>query len=778
MGGAIPHAMRRMFRGRRLEAAVLGAFLACAGPGPAQAQQGPQLAQARGGVIRDIRVEGNQRIEAEAVRAYLTVKPGDPFDPATLNASFKQLFATGFFSDVRFEREGGTLVIVVTENPIINRIAFEGNDAIEDDILDAEVQLRPRRVFTPARVQEDVRRITDVYRASGRFSATVSPQIIELDQNRVDLVFEIDEGDTTNIDSISFIGNRAFSDGTLRGVIRTKESAFWRLLSTDDIYDPDRLAADRELLRRYYLEHGYADFEVLSAVAELAPDQDDFFITFTVSEGERYNYGNVEIVSTIDRLDPTTLSTDTELEPGDVYDAEEVEELVQELTEAAEAQGFPFIDVEPQVARDREGRVIDVVIELREGPRVFVERIDIEGNVRTLDKVIRREFVLVEGDPFNPAKVRRSRQRVQNLGFFETVEVTNEPGSAPDKTVVKVRVQEQSTGSLSFGAGYSSFDKFLGDVSIRERNLLGRGQDLRLSLRLSARTQEWDLGFTEPYFLDRNVSAGFDLFRITQDIQEESSHDEKRMGFGLRASYELAPNLTQGLRYSLQKNDITDVSDNASRFIKDQEGTTITSLVGQTLTYDKRDDRFDPREGYFLQMSNDIAGLGGATKFIRTVVRGGAYHELAEDWVLAVSAEAGYEFGYAGKEVGIANRFFLGGDRLRGFKFAGVGPRDVSTNDALGGTKYYVGSVELEVPLGLPEELGLRGRLFTDVGSLWDVGFEDPTVFDNSSIRMSVGVGFSWRSPFGPIRVDFGQAVLKEDFDKTEVVRFSFGTRF
>jgi len=731
------------------------------------------------GRIGEIVVDGVQRIEPATVRSYLTVAVGDPFDPVALDDSLKSLFRTGLFQDVVLRRAGETLVVEVVENPIINRIAFEGNQRIDDEQLRDEVQLRPRVVYTRTRVQNDVQRLLEVYRRSGRFAATVEPKIVELEQNRVDLIFEIDEGPLTEVQRISFVGNRAFSDGTLRGEIRTTESRFWRIFATEDTYDPDRLEFDRELLRRFYFAEGYADFRVVSAVAELTPDRDAFFITFTVDEGERYRFGEIDIRTSLPDLDPAALDPAVTSEEGDWYSSEAVEESVDNLVEAVGNLQYAFVDVRPRVTRNRAERLINVTYEIDEGPRVFVERIDITGNLRTVDRVIRREFALVEGDPFSTARLRQSERNVRNLGFFSRVDVETLPGSSPDRTVIRADVEEQSTGELSFGAGFSTSEGPLGDISLRERNLLGRGQDLRISATVSGRTQEVDLSFTEPYFLGRDLSAGFDVFRITRDNQDESSFDEFTLGFGLRLGYPLGRNLRQTLGYRLSQRRVEDVDEDASRFIQEQEGETLTSLVSQRLTYNRLDSRIQPTEGFILRLGNEVAGLGGDVHFASVTAGGSIYFPVLEDVVLSVSADGGYIFGL-GEDVRINDRFFVGGSNLRGFERAGIGPRD-ENEDALGGNRFVVGSVELSFPLGLPEELGLRGRAFSDVGTLGAVDDEagpGEEINDTESLRASVGVGLSWSSPFGPVRLDLAYPVLEEDFDQTEALRFSFGTRF
>jgi outer membrane protein insertion porin family len=727
--------------------------------------------------IQSIQIDGVERIDPETVKSYIALREGDLFDPARINESLKQLYDTGLFSDVSIGRQGKTLLVKVMENPVISRVAFEGNKRIGDEILASETQTKERGVYTRTKVQNDTARIRDIYRQSGRFSAKVEPKLIERAQNRVDVVFEIEEGDVTDIRRISFIGNKNFSDGTLRAVVQTKESAWYRVLSADDTYDPDRLAFDKELLRKFYSKEGYADINITSAVAELSPDGDEFFITFTVDEGERYTVEEINIATQLPELEVDTLWQAMTFVEGDWYNADQVEDSLQNLTDIAGTQGYAFVDVRPMIDRNRDAKTLNVTFSIKEGPKVFVERINIYGNLRTLDEVIRREFRLVEGDAFNTAKLRRSRQRLQNLGFFESVKVTTERGSSPDKVVINAEVAEQSTGELSFGAGFSTTESILGDVRLRERNLLGRGQDLKLAVSISGERQEFDVGFTEPYFLDREISAGVDAFRRTRDFQDESSHDEKKTGGKLRLGYKVNESLRHDLHYTLRDIEISDVDDDASRFIKDQEGSTLTSFVGQVLTYDKRDNKANPTNGYFARFTNDIAGLGGDAEFIRAELAGGYYTPVAEEWVLSFTGEVGYIHGL-GEDVRISDRFFVGGASLRGFEDSGIGPRDTDTDDALGGNFFAVASAEVGFPLGLPNDLGLRGHLFADAGTLTEIDDNGPEVADVDSVRASVGAGLSWRSPFGPIRVDVATPVSKEDFDEEETFRFNFGTRF
>ena len=732
-----------------------------------------------GVTIRQVDIEGTQRIDPDTVRSYLLLKAGDRATPEQLDKSLKALFATGLFADVSLRLEGDVLNVRVVENPIINRIAFEGNRKLNDQTLTSEVQLKPRVVYTRTKVQNDVKRILELYRRSGRFAATVEPKVVQLPQNRVDLIFEINEGNVTGVKRIAFIGNKQFSDSTLRETVRTTESRWWRILATDDNYDPDRVSFDRELLRKFYLGHGYADFRVVSAIAELTPDRDGFYITFTLDEGERYHFGDVSVVSHIKNVDADRFKNLVTTVKGDWYDADEVEKTINALTTAVGSLGYAFVEVRPRINRDREAKTVSIVYEIQEGPRVYIERVNITGNVRTLDKVVRREFLLVEGDAFNTAKMRRSRQRLQNLGFFERVDVNNVPGSAPDQTVINVDVKERSTGEISFGIGYSTADGALGDIGIRERNLLGTGQDLRLGFLISQRRQQIDLSYTNPYFLDRNMAAGFDLFDWTRNLQRISGYDEKSLGGSVRTGYELAENVRQNVRYTIRRDSLTNFVSGVSPFITQQAGSSITSMIGQDITYDRRDDRFDPRSGYFARVSTDFAGVGGNQTFVRTRLQAGEYYEIVDEWVASLTGDVGYIESF-GNFTRISNRFFLGGDSLRGFQTGGVGPRDVATGSSLGGKELYSGSAELTFPTGLPKEIGIRGAMFSDFGALTKNG-DDPSlgpVFDKSSIRVSAGFGALWRSPFGPVKVSVAKPIKKEDFDKTELFRFSFGSRF
>jgi len=744
--------------------------------------QAPAAIAARGGVVSQVTVEGNQRIEEGTIRSYMLIQPGDTFDAERVDRSIKALFATGLFSDVAMRREGDRLIVRVEENPIISRVAFEGNRALDDDVLRAELQLKPRSVYTRTAVQADVQRLLEIYARRGRFGAQIEPKIIRLPQNRVDLVFEVREGISTGVRRINFVGNHYFSDSRLRDVIQTRESRWYSFFSTDDSYDPDRLTFDRELLRRHYLKNGFADFRVVSAVAELTEDRTGFFVTFTVDEGERYRVGEVKIDSNLRGLDAGPLMSDLTIERGDWYNANEIENSVQALTEAVTAAGFAFVDVQPKVSRNREEKTIDITFEINEGPRVFVERIDIAGNVRTQDRVIRRQFRMAEGDAFNAARVRRARQRLVDLQYFRKVDVNTQAGSAPDRTVLQVDVEERATGEFSIGAGYATDAGLLAEIGLRERNLVGTGMDFRIATTLAQRRSQFDFSLTDPEFLDLPLSLGLDIFHVRRNLIRLGSYEDRRTGFAVRVGYDISEHLRQVISYTLAERNVSNVQPEASRYIREQQGTTLLSQVGTVVAYDRRDSRLDPHDGYLTRLGLDVAGLGGDVHYVRYRIDGAYYVPLAQtfgndDWVLSFGGSAGYLQNLGGRER-IVDRFFLGGDTLRGFATGGVGPRDVATGDSLGGRLMWTATSELRFPLGLPQELGVSGRSFVDVGSLSRVDAAGVTVFDDASPRVGVGFGLTWRAPVGIINIDFGYPVVKKSPDKSQVIRIGFGTRF
>ncbi len=835
------------------------------GDGSAHAQQDPLA-----GTIRTIVVEGNQRIEARTVESYLLLQAGDPFDGERIDLSLKTLFATGLFADVAIDRRADNLVVRVVENPIINRVIFEGNRSLDDEKLREEIEAAPRGIFTAARVQADVQRVLELYRQSGRFSANVEPEYKPLEQNRVDLIFKITEGPVTGVRSINFIGNNIYSDRRLRSEIVTKQSRLWRFFSSNDNYDPGRLEFDRETLRQFYQNNGYYDFRVVSAVADLTPDREDFYITFTVEEGEQYNFGEIKVETALEKLNGEALRRAVSIQEGDLYRGDRIEDAIDALTYAAGIAGYAFVDIRPQIEADPETNEVSITFAIDEGPRVYIERIDIVGNTRTLDRVIRRELRITEGDAFNRVLLDRSRNRVRSLGFFKEVEITEEPGSEADRTVVNIDVTEQPTGELSFAAGFSSVDAFLLDVSIAERNLRGTGQSVSARVSASSRNQFVDFRFTEPRFLDRNLAAGIDLFATRQDFLDLSNFETETIGAGVRLGFPVTERANLGLRYRLQSDEINvdddqvvindddgsfatqtivddngtpdDTSDDTSfqqtippstsplpdgtsvvdicspllapnlrPSLCDSERADISSILGYTWNWDRRNDPISPTRGFDMSFSQDVAGLGGDVNYLRTEGSAAWYRGLWQGFRFSSRFSAGYIFPFADDDtVRINNRFFRGGSTFRGFDVAGIGPREIDRvfdengeevrlrrGRALGGNAYYQGTFELTLPNYLPEEYGIKTALFTDVGSLGrleDEDIDDSIYFTDTStgvardavrftedeltLRASAGLSVFWDSPFGPIRFDFSQILRKEEYDETETFRFSTSTRF
>lgn len=757
-------------------------------------QAAPRPAQEPGVQINRILVRGNQRIDQTTVLSYLPIQPGDVVDAAVLNVAVNTLTRTQLFADVQLGvQPNGDLVVEIVENPIINQVVFEGNNAINEEKLNEEVTLEPRGIYTRARVQEDVGKIVELYRLSGRISATVTPKLIQLDQNRVDVIFEIDEGPQTGIQAITFLGNEAFSDSDLREVMVTKQSQWWRLFSSNDNYDPNRLDYDREQLRKFYTNRGYYDFRVVSGVAELAPDDSAFGITMTLDEGDRYNFGAVEIVTENDRLNPDFLKLLLPIRTGDLYESDKIESSVDALTFAAGSAGYAFVEIEPTYRANPETDTVDVTFNIREGQRVYIDRINVVGNTRTLDNVIRRQMLLSEGDAFNRTLLERSRNNLRGLGFFKEVTVEETRGSAPDRSIVNVTVQEQPTGELSVGAGFSSVDSFVVNLGISERNFRGRGQNVVARLEWGSLRQQIDFRFTEPKFLGRDLAAGFDAFHSRYDLSQYSSYDYRSTGGGVRLSFPLNGYAQLSTRYFLKSDEIIvpnnfcAVGGQGSNALCDQIGSFLNSSAGYTLLVDRRNDPVRPTRGWTGSLTQDLAGIGGDVNYVRTEANTSAYWGITPNWIVTATASTGYITGWGGDPIRINDRFFKGGNSFRGFETAGMGPRDLRTTDSLGGNFYAIGSLQLTVPNGLPEEYGIRTELFTDVGTLGvlderytvnNLGLPDSNIVDDLELRASAGVSIHWRSPMGPIRFDLSHIIGAEEYDKTETFRFSTSTQF
>lgn len=779
-------------------------WLALAAPAAIAADAAAFSGPAHAQTISNIRVEGNRRVEPETVRSYLQFSVGEAYDAGKADRSLQALFATGLFADISIDREGNTVVVYVVENPVINQVAFEGNSEVDTDTLRSEVHLKPRSVYTRARVQADVQRILDVYRRQGRYAAAVEPKIIELEQSRVNLVFEIQEGGATKVQGVNFVGNYAFSDAQLRDIVSTTQAGWFDFLKGTSIYDPDRMNLDRELLRQFYLKNGYADVRVLAANAELNREGSGFFLNFAIDEGERYQFGYVTIESSLPEVDPHRLAGDVLTRQGDIYNGHDIEKTTERLTLLIAEQGYAFARVRPRATPDPATRTIALTYLIDEGPRVYIERINIYGNLRTKDHVIRREFRLAEGDAFNPLLVDRAKKRLSALGFFKKAEIKKRPGSTPDRVILDVELEEQSTGELSFGAGYSTAEGVIGDVSISERNLLGNGQFLRLRLAGSMERMQIDLSFTEPRFLDRNLSAGFDLFHKELNYASQTGYDSTRTGGTVRLGFPLSENLWMQTGYTIDYSKMDAGNFNNVSYVVEEEildlgDGALTSSIGTSLTYDKRNHPRTPNSGYYLQVATDFAGLGGDVQYVRVNAEGRAYYPITEKITFVGRLIGGHIEGWGDEDVRLTDLYYRGGETIRGFDRAGFGPRDMASpgRDALGGRTYWAGTAEVRFPLPfVPDDLGLSGAVFADAGSLFnandrakslnncnadipaDCGANDVDLRDDASIRSSIGASIMWNSPVGPIRMDFAKALSKESYDEEQFFRFGASTNF
>ena len=803
----------RVVRGLALSILVLGGILVGAGV-LAVASSGSAVAQTVGSIV----VEGNRRVEVDTVRSYFRPGPGGRLGPQEVDEGLKALYATGLFADVRINHAGNRIVVTVVENPVLNRVAFEGNKKAKDDQLKQEVQSKPRGTLSKPTVQADVQRIIEIYNRSGRFDVSVEPKIIELPNNRVDLVFEIKEGDKTGVKDIKFVGAKAFSHGRLKEVIKTSESGFLSFLQSTDIYDPDRIEADRDLLRRFYLKSGYADVRIVSAVGEYDPAKKGFVITFNIEEGNQYRVGTVDVVSNVKSIDSNTLRGVLKVSPGSVYNADMLEKSVEAMTIEAAKRGYAFANVRPRGDRNPEARTINLVFVVDEGMRAYIERINIRGNVRTRDYVIRREFDLSEGDAYNRALIDRAERRLKNLEFFKTVKITNEPGSAPDRVVVNVDLEEKSTGEFSIAGGFSTADGFIAEASIADRNLMGRGQLAKATVSYGQRTRGFELSFVEPYLMGYRMAGGIDLFAKKNLASSTVSYETATIGTNLRLGFALTEELSLQPRYSLYRQEIslnslyncypavTGVCQPAALPIRKElaAGPVVVSMLGYTANYNTLDNNKLPTSGLFASLTQDVAGVGGDVNFIRSTAEVRNYYEVLPDVVGVIKLQGGNVAGWGSKDLRMLDHFQMGPNLVRGFAAGGIGPRDLTpgtTNDALGGTMFWGTSLEFQTPLYfLPKDIGIKVAAFADAGSVW--AYKGPTTYtqtttpetldvglgDASNIRSSVGVGLIWDSPLGPLRFDLAVPLKKycavptaggaEVCDRTQIFRFGGGTKF
>jgi len=751
---------------------------------------------AQAATVSSIDVRGNQRVDAETIRNYLTIKPGQSFSTGDVDESVKRLFATGLFSDVSVNQVGGTLVVQVSEYQVVNQVLFQGNKKIKDAQLSNTVQLKPRGTFSPDQMDADVEAIRQSYSRIGRDDATVSAKTMDLGENRVNVVYEINEGDRTKIKAINFVGNEAFGDRRLSDVIATKQSTLLSFVLRDDIYDENRLRADEEALRRFYFNRGYADFQVVSSFGELDEASNEYTITITVEEGEKYTFSDITVDSTLADVPGESLMYLVETQPGDVYNAKNIEDTIIKLTEHLAGLGYAFAQVTPRGDRNFENRTISVAYTIDQGAKTYVERIEIRGNTRTRDYVIRREFDVSEGDAFNQVLIQRAKRRLEALGFFETVEISTAPGSEADQVVLVVDVVDKSTGEFSIGAGYTTGGDSPGpsiEGSITERNFLGRGQFIKFSAGGGKDSRDYQFSFTEPYFLGRRIAAGFDIYRRTRNYDDyESESTGATVRFGLPITDKLSTQLAYNIvseEYNLDDNcDAGNHFCGVSNAIVDavRESPWLKSSVSGALVYNTIDDMKSPHSGIFANVMTEVAGLGGDAQFVKLTARASYYHTLSEelDIVGIVSGGGGHIASYGGDGLRIFDQFQSNDRMIRGFEYGGIGPYDADSddNDKLGGTTYFNASVEAQFPMPvLPESFGIRGAVFADAATLYGTDLDESDIDvrgDGMEWRASVGLGLIWASPFGPLRIDYAVPVVKEDTDEVQEFNFGMSTRF
>lgn len=740
---------------------------------------------AEAAVVQRIDVRGAQRVGPEAVRSNLSIQPGRTFSNADIDESVKRLYATGFFSDVQISVSGGTLVVTVAENQLINQVVFNGNRKIKDDKLQGIVQTQAQGPYSESLITADIERIREAYSAIGRSDVEVTTQVVPVAEGRVNLAFVVNEGERTKISSINFVGNNAYSDGRLAAVLQTKESGILSFLTRKDVYNEDKLRADEEALRQFYYNHGYADFRVISSEAVLNEVGNEYTVNITVDEGQRYRFGAVSVESTVDGIDGAQLQGLLETREGDTYSARDVQKSMEAISRRVSSAGYPFARVVPRGDRNFETNTIGVTYLVDQGERAYVERIEVRGNTRTRDYVIRREFDISEGDAFNQETISRAKRRLEALGFFSSVNISTQAGSSPDRVVVVVDVQDQPTGSFGIGAGYSVGDGGLVlEASVEEKNFLGRGQFIRVAAGGGFDdTQTYNFSFTEPYFLGYRLAAGFDLFKSSTSAN--SYYDYEEQGGTIRVTAPITEDLATTLRYTYKEIDYIDdgatASNTAEPYLDAIDGSPWKqSILGHSIVYNTVDDRQNPHEGIYASFTHEYAGLGGDSEYYKAFIRARMFYTLSDEFdiVGSLAGSAGHVVAL-GDNLNVFEQFKIGGKDIRGFDNSGIGPR--MGDDSIGGTTYFTASAEATFPLPMvPQDLGFRGAVFADAGTLFgselasDAGAEGTSM----SLRASVGAGLVWNSPFGALRVDYAVPVAKEDFDETQEFRFSMANQF
>ncbi len=731
--------------------------------------------KAFGEKVSDISVIGNQRVSESTIKSYLSIDKGDDITAETLDKAIDRLFSTSLFNDVDISAENGVVKIFVKENPIINRVLVEGNDVLDTDILLAQLDIQPRRIYTKKIAIDGMQKLLEIYELSGRFGASIEPTIIELENNRVDLIFEVDEGPLIKITSIKFTGNERFSDRKLKQVIASREKRWWAFASSSDKYDENRLNYDIRLLRQFYQTRGYADIDVKRARGGLLPDRTGFAISFILEEGPIYKFDKIEVVSKIESVRGETLLSAITFKNGDRYDIRRLEESLLDITNKLGDFGYAFVNVTPDIKTNPEKETLDIQFNIDTARKNYVERIEIIDNSRTADFVVRREMQLVEGDAYNQVKLQESLRNIRNLGFFRDVSVETKPGSTGDQSIIEIGVEEQSTGSLALGFGYSSIDKSSVSLSVNEKNFLGTGRSVGFSASLSGTKSDLNLSLTEPFFLNRNLSASANIF--TNKVEGGSATTSKKgIGFGL--GFRAANDVYHRLTYNFAENKTNQNANNSSSSTGESNEKLISSAIGYTLGIEKRDNRFDPSDGYFAEISETYSGIGGDVNFLRSIFRGAYYKPVSfERFVLGSRAETGHINGL-GENITQSNRFLLGGNKVRGFDGAGIGPRDNTSGGAVGGNNYYAGSFEVITNFGLNPDLGMRWTLFADYGSAWGTDFPTGVLgAEDENMRQSVGFGLLWDTAIGPLSFYWAEPFSKQPYDKLREFQFTIGTR-
>ena len=727
--------------------------------------------------IVSIKVDGNLRIEAETVISYIVLRKGMVATPERIDDSLKVLFSTALFSDVSIFYENGELLIKVVENPIINRIIFEGNKKIKEEDLQVESVLRPRQIYTRSKVKNDVLKFVQLYRRIGKFSANIDPKIVQLPQNRVDIIFEIQEGKTTTVRSINFSGNKKFTDRELRGVISTTESRLWKFLSSSDRYDPDRVLYDRELLRQFYTERGYADFRVLSSLSELTRDSTEFFTRFNIEEGQVYKFGETKIDSQISEdLSDKTLLLLVQHQVGKRYNAKTIDKSIDSIVDYLGKNGYAFVNVRPKIKRDKVNRIIRVTYRVAKGQKTYVERININNNTRTQDRVIRRQISLSEGDVFNRTLLSRTERNLKKLGYFSGVELIEQPASEDDKVIIDVNLQEQSTGEISFGAGFSSADGISTQFGISERNFLGTGKKIKLSGTLGSTNQKFNASFADSYFLGRNLYAGIDIFHYDEEYSDTSSLESLKTGIGLSFGAPVGEDSYLKFYTRFFSDEFNNDDESTNYFLPSRKSNVW--VFGYSYSFDKRDQVLTPTAGWSFVFSQEIAGPLGDRAYLKTTMKTNIYQKIVEDWILHTRLEVGGVYDYLDNSLDYVSHFFIRDSQLRGFGNSGVGSRDLVQGYDLGVRYYITANLQVKIPNVIPEDFGISPYIFIDQGFLGKTDVASENVRDNFAYRASCGISLAWKSPFGPVRFDFALPIVKESYDKTQFFRFAIGTSF